>query len=142
MEQHVEVPAITRELEAGHTVEPTLGRGGQIESRVTVGISDVLGVDDTVARQLQLDTSWVLVSLSLRVSFRPGQGEWFERVLVSVLLQPTDPASRELPVARQLAPKRLSSDAYSVENGITLGVKAAPPGMELKSRSLRIGPER
>ena len=65
MEQHVELPAITRELELGHSVEPTLGRGGQIESRVTVGISDVLRVDDTVARQLQLDTSWALVSLSL-----------------------------------------------------------------------------
>ena len=69
------------------------------------------------------------------VSFRPSQGEWFERVLVSVLLQPTDPTSEERPFARQLAPKRLSSDAYSVENGITLGVKAAPPGMELKAEA-------
>ena len=135
MEQHVELPAITRELELGHSVEPTLGRGGQIGSRVTVGISDVLRVDDTVARQLQLDTSWALVSLSLRVSFRPSQGEWFERVLVSVLLQPIDTASKERPFARQLAPKRLSSEAYSVENGITLGVKAAPPGMELKAEA-------
>jgi hypothetical protein len=131
---NLNMPPIAFEAEAAAAVTPTLGRGGVVESRVTVGISHVTDVeaDEIVGLPLAART---LLRLSMRVSFRPARDEYFDQVLFSVLLRAREPSMQPGPVAFALAPSRLTSGPYTLRSGLTLGVHARAPGVELKADS-------
>ena len=135
MEIRIDMPPVTREAEATPQLAPTLGRGAEIESRVTVGVSDVVAVEPGLLEQAQADLDSQFLRVSMRVSLRPAPEEEFERVVFAVLLQPRDHAASPRPIARALAPSRLSSGVYTVQSGLTLGIRAGAPGVQVSAET-------
>lgn len=131
----IQLPEIRYEESATPSAEPTLGFGASIESRVSVGRSDVVPVtpDDVVAdpqlaAYLTSMTSRSLVRLTLRMSLRPSVGERFTRAMFAVRMSAETGPPEAQPIARLLAPERLTAGRITEQNGVTLALKAGVPG--------------
>jgi hypothetical protein len=117
----------------------TLGANHAVTSRVTVGRSDALHVtadevitDRALSDHLRRhDSELALVRLAFRLSFRPAPGELFETALFSVVMTADGPDDDVHPFVRTLAPDRLASGPFIAERGLTVGLTAGVPGVEL-----------
>jgi hypothetical protein len=132
---HIDLPEIRFEDVATPSTEPVLGFGGPVESRVSVGRSDVVPVtpDDVVtdpqlATYLKNMTSRSLVRMTLRMSLRPATGERFTRAMFSVRLFADEGPPEAQPIARLLVPERLTAGSITQQSGMTLALSGGVPG--------------
>jgi hypothetical protein len=139
--QHLTLPPIAYEDDAAPSPSLTLGYAGPVNSRLSIGRSDVLVTDpsevlddDLLAAHLAEKAEHVVLArMTLRVSFRPGDGEQFTRALVSVLLHAPDGDADSQPFAREIAPGRLTAGRFTAQTGVTLGLNAGAAGAAVKA---------
>lgn len=141
--QTLTLPPIVHEDQAEPSAAVTLGYGGPVNSRLSLGRSDVLLVDpsevlddqllaDHLAEQAQ---TTALARLTLRVSFRPADGEKFTHALIAVVLQSPGAPADSQPFARAIVPDRLASGRFTAQKGVTLGLQAGVTGAGLKAET-------
>jgi hypothetical protein len=129
------MPPVEVEAEASPIPIATLGHGGAVQSRLSVGRSDAIEVkagdvlaDPLLAAHLREKPEVALLRLTFRISFRPAPDERFERALFAVVLSGEEGASAP-PFARLLAPQRLAAGPFSVQHqrggALQLGVSGA-----------------
>jgi hypothetical protein len=145
--QHLTLPPIAHEDEAAPSPSMTLGYAGPVNSRLSIGRSDVVITDpgeilddELLAKQLAEQAGTIaLARVTLRVNFRPADGEQFTAALFAVDLRAEgeDPSSR--PFARELAPDRLSAGSFTAQSGVTLGLQAGAAGAGLKAEKSSSG---
>lgn len=124
------------ESDAVAAADATLGFGGSVESRVSVGRSDVIVVrpsdvlaDQEVAAHLEtLADQFAFARLALQMSLRPRANERFTHAFFSVVLEAPDVTVETRPFARDLAPDRLTAGRFTIEEGIRFGVRAGMHG--------------
>ncbi len=116
------MPPVEVEAEASPISIATLGHGGAVRSRLSVGRSDAIAVraadvlaDSLLATHLREKPAVALLRLTFRMSFRPAPDERFERALFTVILSGEEGASAP-PFARLLAPERLTAGPFSIQH--------------------------
>jgi hypothetical protein len=145
--QKLTLPPIVHEDQAQPSAAVTLGYAGPVNSRLSIGRSDVLMVkpteileDELLAKHLaeQAQTT-ALARLTLRVNFRPADGEQFTRALVAVVLRTPDAPADSQPFARAIVPERLAGGRFTAQRGVTLGLQAGVAGTALKAETSSSG---
>ncbi len=139
--QQLTLPPVAHERDAAPSPSMTLGYAGPVNSRLSIGHSDVVITepgeildDELLAKQLAEQAETIaLARVTLRVSFRPAAGEQFTAALIAVDLCADGNGADQRPFARQLAPDRLSAGRFTAQSGVTLGLQAGAAGAGVKA---------